>query len=203
MKKTVTLFVITFCIAVSTFAKVYTVTVTNNSFTPATFTIHTGDTVTWIWTKGAIAISSTSIPTGATSWNSSITAANRSFSYIANITGTYNYDCTYNSAATMNGQFTVVSRSGGGHGNSMSIITVYPNPASSTLHVRFNFRRMSSTGIPVLLTMIDKDGKNWIRRKFDVLKNTDLDLQDIPDGNYYLHAEQGTSTYDEQIIIAH
>lgn len=203
MKNIFALFLVMFCMSVHSIAKVFTINVADNSLTPASFTAHTGDTIRWLCLKGVHATISKTIPQGATSWNNNISSGNTSFTYVPNITGTYNYECTFKSYTHLPGRFTVVNRSGINQANKKSIISVYPNPASSTLHVQFHLRHMNSTGIPVSLTMIDKDGKTWIMRKFDVFKNTDLDLQDIPDGTYYLHAEQGNNVYNQQIIISH
>ena len=81
----------------------------NNSFTfsPANFTMNLGDTVLWIWSSGSHTTTSSSIPAGATSWNSSMNSTSTTFMYIPAVTGNYNYVCSPH-AAVMTGSFSVV-----------------------------------------------------------------------------------------------
>jgi plastocyanin len=90
-------------------ATTQSVNVSNNVFTPSSFTINLGDTVKWVWVAGSHTTTSQTIPGGAATWNHNInsSAGNTSFIYVPTVLGTYNYHCSIHSA-TMLGSFTVV-----------------------------------------------------------------------------------------------
>src|SRR5690606_24034849 len=77
------------------------------SFSPANFTVNMGDTVRWVWESGFHTTTSTNIPTNAASWNSPMTSATQSFTYVPTELGMYSYVCTPHSGS-MKGSFTVV-----------------------------------------------------------------------------------------------
>jgi hypothetical protein len=116
------------------------------------------------------------------------------------IAGTYNYECTLKAIA---GQFIVVNQPTINHPNQKPIISVFPNPASDVLHVKFNLKKLSSKGLPLQIIMVDYNGKTWINNKFTDFRDADIDLHDVPSGNYNLHAEQGKRTFNQLIVIAH
>lgn len=81
-------------------ATVYTVQVANFQFSQLTVNAVVGDTITWTWVSGSHTTtcnpavnSSTSLPAGATPWNSNINQGTPSFSYKLTVAGTYNYLC--------------------------------------------------------------------------------------------------------------
>src|SRR4051812_1913431 len=90
------------------------VSVDDFTFSPASFTIKTGDTVNWVWvnTAGAHTTTSTNIPAGAASWNQVIGSASPSFSYIATVPGSYSYICLYHVSMGMAGMFNVIGSTG-------------------------------------------------------------------------------------------
>lgn len=88
-------------------ATTYNVSVANFSFTPASVVMNLGDTITWNWSAGAHTTTSTTIPSGATTWDQPITQSNTSFTYVPTKVGTYNYKCTPHSSLGMVGSFTV------------------------------------------------------------------------------------------------
>ena len=198
MKKNLFLLAAMFCMAIHSFATTHTITVADFTFSPTPITVNLGDTVKWVWASGTHTTTSTTIPTGATTWNSSITSSSTTFIYVPTVTGTYNYECSIHAGMGMVGIFTVVSASGVNDVNKTAIVSVYPNPASGTLHVQFN-----TPGSSVSVTMTDMNGKQVFKKKFRSMKNTDIDLANIPNGTYILHAQQGTETYNQQMLVAH
>jgi plastocyanin len=81
-------------------ATTWNVTVANNTFSPATVNALIGDIVQFNWsagfhttTCGNTALPGTSLPAGATEWDSPMNAGNTSFSYTLTVAGTYNYGC--------------------------------------------------------------------------------------------------------------
>ena len=188
------------CIGMHSYAGVFTITVADHIFTPANLTVAPGDTIIWKWQAGVHTTTSKTIPVGAISWNNAITATDTSFMYITSVTGIYSYECTVDSPTVMPGEFIVTNNP---RKSNNPILTVYPNPAAENLHVTFNSKRLYTTNVPVSVIMIDINNITWINKVFKSLKETDIDLQDIPNGTYYFHAVQGNNTFDEQLVIAH
>jgi hypothetical protein len=90
-------------------------------------TVNVGDVVRWTWTDGAHTTTSTTIPAGAATWNSSLGSNNTSFDYTVTVAGTYNYKCTPHEAMGMVGSFTAAGTTGVGVNNT-SGINIFPNP---------------------------------------------------------------------------
>lgn len=105
MKKTLFLISFFLILAFNSFSFTQIVNVANTVFSPGNFTINLGDSVKWVWVSGSHTTTSTTIPAGATAWNSTISQNITSFTYVPNVIGTYNYHCTIH--PTMIGQFTV------------------------------------------------------------------------------------------------
>ncbi|HKG69233.1 MAG TPA: T9SS type A sorting domain-containing protein [Segetibacter sp.] len=83
-------------------ATIHVVSVANFSFSPATITnVIVGDTVRWEWVSGthtttcepASQGAGNSLPSGAATWNSPITAGAPTFDYKVTVAGTYKYWC--------------------------------------------------------------------------------------------------------------
>ena len=205
MKNKLHLFAVLLFITGSSFATVYTVSV-GPSAAPTTFspssgiTMHPGDTITWVWATGTHTTSSTAtIPAGATSWTQPINSSATTYSYVPTITGTYNYQCNIHVSMGMTGSFTVVSPAGIDQANASNpIFRMYPNPVTGSVHIQFNH-----PGLPVTITLIDMTGKKVIKKTYKILKETDVDLKDIPNGTYTIGAVQGNNAYRQQLIVAH
>lgn len=198
MKKTLFLIVVIIGLSIRSFATVHVIAVGNYTFSPTSVTAVLGDTIKWVWSNGSHNTTNTSvIPVGAATWASPLNSSVTSFIYVPAVTGTYNYECTFHVSMGMTGSF-MVGASGVGNVSKTDIIKVYPNPASETLHIQFN-----ASSAPVSLTLTDMNGVQVIKKKYRVFKNDDLDLQDVPNGTYILHAVQGNDAYDQQILISH
>ena len=78
------------------------------SFSPNSITdIKIGDTMKFVWLSGNHTTTSTSVPTGASTWNNPLNSGSTSFIYIITKSGTYNYQCNFHYAMGMTGSFTV------------------------------------------------------------------------------------------------
>jgi plastocyanin len=98
--------ILTFLILFSLRAKaaIHMVSVADFTFSPPSMNVNVGDTVQWMWASGTHTTTSTSIPSGAPSWNSNINSVTTFFSYIVTQPGIYNYVCTIHPG--MSGSFT-------------------------------------------------------------------------------------------------
>lgn len=76
------------------------------SFSPNSVSASVGDTITFVWTNGTHTTTSTSVPTGANSWNAPLTSSSTSFVYIITKAGTYNFQCNFHVSMGMTGTFT-------------------------------------------------------------------------------------------------
>ncbi len=74
-------------------ATIHTVEVSNFQFSPAVLNANVGDTVRWTWIAGFHTTTSTSVPSGAASWNNPMTSGNTSFDYQLTVAGSYEYLC--------------------------------------------------------------------------------------------------------------
>jgi len=74
-------------------AKKIKIKVSGTSFQPKTVNAMVGDTILWVWVSGNHTTTSTSVPTGAKTWNSPITTTTKKFKYILKVAGTYKYQC--------------------------------------------------------------------------------------------------------------
>jgi len=88
-------FIFTFvCVAISSHAKIWTVTVANFQFNPAVLNVVVGDTVRWTYISGFHTTTSLTMPAGAQSWDAPMQSAGAKFDYIIKKPGAYTYDCT-------------------------------------------------------------------------------------------------------------
>jgi len=79
------------------------------SFVPATgVTINLGDTVKFQWQNGSHTTTSTTIPSGAASWNQNITSSSQTYIYVPAVVGAYSYKCIPHETMGMVGTFNVV-----------------------------------------------------------------------------------------------
>jgi plastocyanin len=77
------------------------------AFSPNSVTAKVGDTIKFVWSSGTHTTTSTSIPTGAATWDSPLTSSSPSFIYIITAAGTYNFQCNFHYTMGMTGSFTV------------------------------------------------------------------------------------------------
>jgi plastocyanin len=89
-------------------ATVHMVNVADFSFSPSSMNVVVGDTVMWMWVSGTHTTTSTSVPTGAATWNANINSANSFFNYKVTVAGTYNYFCAVH-PTLMTGSFTATA----------------------------------------------------------------------------------------------
>ena len=84
----------------------WVVQVSNFVFTPSSLAnVLVGDTVRWEWVIGTHTTTSSTIPSGAPTWDEPITSTNQVFEYKVTIAGTYNYVCTPHASIGMIGSF--------------------------------------------------------------------------------------------------
>jgi len=75
-------------------------------YSPSTFTAKVGDTVKWTGSFTLHPLSSTTVPTGASSWHN---AAGTTFEYVIKVAGQYNYQCDTHVSLGMVGSFSATA----------------------------------------------------------------------------------------------
>jgi plastocyanin len=127
MKKiSFTVFTMTFLAGIafhiSLFAVTHTINVGNYSFNPSSLNVEVGDIVKWVWVGGSHTTTSSTIPSGAASWNEPINSSNQTYSYTVTVTGTFNYFCIFHQSMGMTGSFVAT--------NVVPTLTVTPSSQS-------------------------------------------------------------------------
>ena len=93
--------------SLSGFSTKWVVTVANFQFSPSSLpNVISGDTIRWVWVSGVHTTTSTSVPSGAMTWDQPIDATDTVYEYPATIAGTYNYHCMHH-PTVMIASFTV------------------------------------------------------------------------------------------------
>jgi Secretion system C-terminal sorting domain len=93
VKLILSLFFFVFFIGIS-HATIINVDVSDFAFTPISFDAAVGDTVVWTLSSGTHTTTSTSVPSGAATWDYTFTGIGDTFSYIITVPGVYEYHCT-------------------------------------------------------------------------------------------------------------
>lgn len=117
-----------FMVAPGVQAATYSVTITSSQFVPATLTITTGDTVSFLNATSTVQTAQSSVASG---FNTGDIAAGQSKSVVVNTAGTYTYSSAYNSA--LSGTITVTASSSA---TASTSATVTPTPVASTTSTR-------------------------------------------------------------------
>ena len=87
-------------------ATTWEVTVQDFQFSPSSLNVVVGDVIRWVWVSGFHTTTSSTIPSGADSWDYAIDANNLSYDYMVTAPGTYNYICYFHEAFGMVASFT-------------------------------------------------------------------------------------------------
>lgn len=181
----------------SAMATTHNIVVADYSFSPSTLTVALGDTIMWTWSSGTHTTTSTTIPSGATSWNANINSSSTTFIYVPTMAGTYNYQCTFHVSMGMTGSFTVNTTAVPAVNNSLAVVNLYPNPASNTLHISMP---LNSKSIQVAVS--DMEGKKMFSGTYKT-QDIDIDLSHFANGVYFVHVLYDKNAYMQKLFIAH
>ena len=113
----------------------HTVLVGDSFFNPASLNVKVGDTVSWSFTGNMQNHTTTSstIPSGAASWDQPINTANSTFNYVVTKAGTYNFVCTPH-ASFMKGTITATVPTEVAN-IYLNETYIYPNPANNKITI--------------------------------------------------------------------
>ena len=152
MKK-ITFLLMLALIAVSTvtFAKKIVIKVADFQFTNSTVNAKVGDTIIFKWVSGTHTTTSTSVPTGARTWDHPMDASHKKFRYILKVKGTYKYVCNFHSQMT--GTINVTAPSAA----DVNEFTLSGDDNKAVL----NWKTTSSTDISYFSVQRSTDGNNF------------------------------------------
>ena len=110
MKKTLLLFLL--LLSSNAYCTLINITVQDRIFTPNVINASVGDTLKFQWIGGfhtttCDGTNGSSLPPGATPWNSDMNASTPTFSYVINVIGSYHFICLFH-APSMAGDLTAV-----------------------------------------------------------------------------------------------
>jgi len=118
------------CLGTAAVATVHTVNVNNFNFAPASLNVSVGDTVRFVGQSGTHTATSTSVPSGAASFDGAV-GTGQVFEYEVTEAGTYNYKCAFH--PSMVGSFTATAASATQPDAAQALdLHLGPNPVAAT-----------------------------------------------------------------------
>ncbi|SRX72292.1 T9SS type A sorting domain-containing protein [Aequorivita antarctica] len=158
-------------------------------------TIDQGDTVIWTWGDAAPHTVENEVGNSVETFNSGIiTGMGETYSYTFTVVGDNRYLCGIHGAASMSGTITVREVLGVEE-NNLNKISLYPNPASSTLNLVLS-KNMQSGEIAVY----DILGKQIYSEEFESKDNISINIMGWNTGSYFLKVVSGENMQTERFI---
>ena len=158
-------------------------------------TIDQGDTVIWTWGDAVPHTVENEVGNSVETFNSGvITGMGETYSYTFTVVGDNDYFCGIHGAGSMSGTITVLEVLGV-EDNNLNKISVYPNPASSTLNLVLP--KNMQTG---QITAYDVLGKLIYSQEFEATDNVAINISNWNIGSYFLKVVSGEYMQTEQFI---
>jgi hypothetical protein len=157
-------------------------------------TIDQGDTVIWTWGDEMPHTVENDPNNSVETFNSgTITGMGETFSHTFQMVGVNDYFCLFH-VGNMAGTITV-NEVLGVDDNTLNAISVYPNPASSTINLVLP--KTMQTG---QIAVIDILGKQVYSQEFESKENISIDILSWSTGSYFLKVVSGENTQTERFI---
>ncbi len=158
-------------------------------------TIDQGDTVIWTWGDSAPHTVQNEVGNSVETFNSGvITGMGETYSYTFTVVGDNDYFCGIHGAGSMSGTITVMEVLGVEE-NKLNKISVYPNPASSTINLVLP--KNMQTG---QITAYDVLGKLIYTQEFESEDNIAINILNWNTGSYFLKVISGENMQTERFI---
>jgi plastocyanin len=90
-------------------ANTIVVTIQDFQFSPNNFNVNVGDIIRWTWVSGSHTTTSTTVPTGAATWDMPMNSTHTQYDYTVTTSGAYTFRCVPHAAFGMTGSFNVNS----------------------------------------------------------------------------------------------
>lgn len=176
-------------------ATIVVITQEDLTFSPSSTTVVVGDTVRWVWTAGTHTTTSTSVPSGAATWNSPLTSAVTQFDYIVTVAGTYNYVCTPHASLGMTGSFTATASLGINDKSWLTSAKLYPNPAKESTVLKLNAENSGSGTIIIYDLLGNQISMNDVSIKTGA-NSIQIPIENIYPGIYFIELK-----YNQAAIV--
>jgi plastocyanin len=189
-------------LVVNSQATVWTVNVQNFTFDPASLPdVKIGDVVKFVWVSGNHTTTSTTIPSGAETWDSPINIEFPQFEYTPTVTGTYNYKCTPHASMGMTGSFVVSTAVGIGEQEIAPEINLAPNPFKDFLkmefadHVNLKIKELNVYNITGRVAYASD------KTQGEAVESVTIDLGTMPSGFYFVRiTDQNDKIYTRKVL---
>jgi plastocyanin len=189
-------------VAKSGYSTVWTVTVSNFSFSPDNLPdVKVGDIVRWVWASGSHTTTSDAIPNGAEEWDAPLNIEFPTFEYVPTLTGTYAYVCIPHASMGMIGSFTVSATVGINDTKAEPEINLAPNPFRNELNVGF----ADNADLRIKqINIYDLTGKCVFSSELsqgDASETTKINLASLLTGFYFVRInDQNNKTYIRKVL---
>ncbi|MDP2687326.1 MAG: T9SS type A sorting domain-containing protein [Aequorivita sp.] len=158
-------------------------------------TIDEGDTVIWTWQDAVPHTVENEVGNSVETFNSGvITGMGETYSYTFTVVGNNDYFCGVHGAGSMSGTITVLEVLGV-EDNKLNKISVYPNPASSTLNLVLPKNMQAGQ-----ITVFDILGKQIHSEEFESKDNVSINILNWNAGSYFLKVVSGENSQTERFI---
>lgn len=158
-------------------------------------TIDQGDTVIWTWGDSLPHTVENEVGNSVETFNSGIiTGMGETYSYTFTEVGDNGYFCGIHGAGSMSGTITVLEVLGVEE-NSLNTISLYPNPASSTLNLVLPINMQTGQ-----VAVYDILGKQIYSEAFEAKDNLAINTQNWNTGSYLLKVISGENMQTERFI---
>lgn len=167
----------------------------NEAFIPAVTNANVGDTIKWVNVNGTHTTASTTIPAGATPWNSpNLTASG--FTYVVKFAGTYNYTCHPATGGHMPGSIVVTGTASVSSvdRDANSLFLAYPNPCTDKITIETQFANNIS------VYNISGQLIKSVAVKPELTK-IEIDMADLAKGVYFITIDKGVKTWSQKIMV--
>ena len=169
-------------------------TMPTEEFIPAIANAVCGDTIKWVNGNGTHTTASTTIPAGASPWNSpAITAAG--YTYVVTVAGTYNYTCHPLSGGHMDASIVVTCSTGIPSIDDSDISFAYPMPFSGSITIE----EAANADMLILYNVSGNKIKSVLLKQGQT--KVEVDASQLPGGIYfYKIIKQGVILETRKIV---
>ena len=157
--------------------------------------INQGDIVTWTWGDNAPHTVENTVGNSVETFSSgTLSGDGETYSHTFTVAGDNHYFCGIHGAASMSGTITVNGVTGVEE-NDVNIMSIYPNPAASTLTLILPDNMLSGQ-----ITVFDVVGKKIYSQEFQSIGVFSIDIVDWNSGVYLLEVVSGENSQTERFI---
>lgn len=181
-------------------ATIHVINQSGTTFSPADLTVSVGDTVRFQWNNGSHNTVSTSVPSGAASWNSPLNSGTTSYEYEVMVAGDYAYECTFHNGQV--GSFTAIEVVNSVQVSRQAAVEMNVRTTSGGIllvHV------LNASGDRSTITMLDITGREVATLYQGVIASDDYTIrQDVTAfqrGIYFVRFQEGGRVSTRKVLV--